>query len=577
MPKIESEKLPIWTEGSRYIKGEEARKINIEAFKAFAEALKTSLGPNGLDKILMKIHGPRPQDVDTAISNYGAKIIKAAQVEHPIAKFITKVVEAQEEEVGDGTKSVIIIAGELLRKAEELLKMGIHPTVIIKGYKKALEEVFEILKEITISVDINKDNDVLKRVAISTMNNKTVEGSEQTLADMTIKAVKQVAEKVNGEKWRVNLDNIGLTRREGGGVSDTKIINGLIIDKEVSYKQMPKRIKNCKILLINKKMDALFFRHSEARYTKLVITKLGQREDFANEQRDIIEEIVEKFAETGANVIFCQQQIDNVFYQPLFKRGIAAIEQTLLDDMERLVKATGARVIQDIFDLKPEDLGKAELFERRKVGNEEVIFIEGVEDPKAIGILVRGGIDIVAREVSRIIKNGLNAVKNVIENPFVVVGGGAVELELSKRLRSHAYKFDKREQLAVKKFAESLECIPEALAKNAGFDAQELLANLKMEHKNGKANIGFDCLRGTIGDVGGENGIFEPLGVKKQILLGAFEAATTVLRIDRIFVERQGPGGPLYFGDKKRGQKEMEEKLPDLQQFIERKQENMNI
>lgn len=563
MSKIQNDRTPVWTEGSKYIKGEEARKINIEAFKAFAEALKTSLGPDGLDKILMTIHGPRPQDVDTVISNYGAEIIKSVHVEHPIAKFITKVVEAQEEEVGDGTKSVIIIAGELLRKAEELLKMGIHPTMIIKGYKKALEEVFKILKEIAIFVDINKDNNVLKRVAISTMNNKTIEGSEQTLADMIIKAVKQVAEKVNGEKWKVDLDNIGLVRKEGGGISDTKIINGLILDKQVVYKQMPKRIKNCKILLINKKLDALFFRRSEARATKLVITKLGQREDFANQQRNIIEEIVDKFAETGANVIFCQQQIDYVFYQPLFKRGIAAIENTLLYDMERLVKATGARVIQDLFDLTPEDLGEAELFERRKVGDEELIFIEGVEDPKAIGILVRGGIDDVAREVSRIITNGLNVVKNVVENPFVVVGGGAVELELSKRLRSHAYKYDKREQLAVKKFAESLECIPEALTKNAGFDAQELLANLKMEHKNGKANIGFDCLRGTIGDVGGENGIFEPLNVKKQILLGAFEAATTVLRIDRIFVGRQGPGGPLYVGDKKRAQKEMEENFPE--------------
>ncbi len=563
MTRIQSDRIQVWTEGSRYIKGKEARKINIEAFKAFAEALKTSLGPDGLDKILMTIYGSRTQDVDIAISNYGAKIIKSVHVEHPIAKFITKVVEAQEEEVGDGTKSVIIVTGELLRKAEELLEMGIHPTVILKGYKKALEEVFEILKEIAIFVDIIKDNDVLKRVAISTMNSKTIEGSEQTLADMVIKAVKQVAEKVNGGKWKVDLDNIGLIRKEGGGVSDTKIVNGLILDKQVIYEQMPKRIKNCRILLINNNLDALFFRRSEARATKLVITKLGQREDFASQQRNIIEEIVDKFAETGANVIFCQQKIDQVFYQPLFKRGIVAVENTLIDDMERLVKATGARVIQDIFDLRPEDLGEAELFERCKVGDKEMIFIEGVEDSKAIGILVRGGVDDVAREVNRIIKNGLNAVKNLIETPFVVVGGGAVELELSKRLRSHAYKFDKREQLAVKKFAESLECIPEALVKNAGLDAQELLTNLKMEHKNGKVNIGFDCLRSNIGDVGGKNGIFEPLSVKKQILQGAFEAATTVLRIDRIFVERQGPGGPLYVGDKKRAQKKMEEKFPE--------------
>ena len=515
-------------EGTQRESGKDAQKKNIEVAKAIADAVRTTLGPKGMDKMLVDSLG------DIVITNDGATILKEIDVEHPTAKMMVEVAKSQDSEVGDGTTTAVVLAGELLKSAEELLDQNVHPTVITNGYHLAAEKALEILPQLGIKVD---NDEILKEIAMTAMTGKNVGDAKEYLADLAVKAVKAVGEKVN-DKIRVDVDNIKVEKKQGGGITDTELIDGIVLDKEKVHPRMPKRIENAKIALINTGFEVKKTEIS----AKIQITDPSQIQEFLNQEAEEIKKMVEKVREVGANVVLCQKAIDDLAQHYMAKYGIYAVRRIKKSDMEKLAKATGAKIVTNLDDFSPEDLGYAKVVEERKIGEDNMTFITGCKNPKSVSILIRGGTEHVVDEVERAIHDALKVVGVALEDGIAVPGGGATEIELAMKLREYAPSVGGREQLAIEKFADSLEIIPRTLAENAGMDAIDIMMKLKAEHQKETKYVGVDVLDGKIANMV-EKKVIEPLRVKKQAIEGATEAATMILRIDDVIAAKGGEKG----------------------------------
>jgi thermosome len=511
----------ILKEGTQRSRGRDAQSSNIMVAKIIAESMRTSLGPRGMDKMLVDSFG------DVVITNDGATILKEMDVEHPVAKMLVEVAKAQDSEVGDGTTTAVVLAGELLAKAEELIEKEVHPTVIIDGYRKAAVKALEILDEISHPVSPN-DRDMLIKVAKTSIASKLVSEEADYLSNLAVDAVLKIAEKVDG-KWEVDLDNILLVKKSGQSLRDTKLIEGIVLDKEVVHPDMPKIVRNAKIAILDAPLEI----EKTEFDAKLHIETPEQMKAFMKQEEDMLREMVNKVISVGANVVICQKGIDDLAQYFLAKAGILAVRRVKKSDMDKLAKATNGRVISRIDDLTPEDLGRAALVEERRVGEDKMVFIEGCENPKSITILIRGGTQRIVDEAERSLKDAINVVKDVIVEGKVVAGGGAPEIEVAMRLRDYANTLAGKEQLAVNKFAEALEIVPSQLAENAGMDPIETIVNLTSEHKKGNKWAGVDVFNAKIADMF-KRDVVEPLLVKKQTIKSAVEAASMILKIDDI-------------------------------------------
>ncbi|MEM2083516.1 MAG: thermosome subunit beta [Nitrososphaerota archaeon] len=526
----------ILREGTRRTRGREAQSANIMVAKIISETLKSSLGPKGMDKMLVDSFG------DVVITNDGATILSEMDVEHPTAKMLVETAKAQDEEVGDGTTSVVVVAGELLAKAEELIDKEVHPSLIIEGYRKAATKALEILDEISIPVKPT-DRKILEKIAKTSLASKMVSEESEYLSKLAVDAVLRVAEK-RDDKYYVDLDDIKIEKKEGESLHDTKIIDGIVLDKEVVHPDMPKRIENAKIALLDASLEI----EKTEFDAKLNIESPEQMRAFMKQEEDMLRDMVNKIIESGANVVLCQKGIDDMAQYFLAKKGIMAVRRIKKSDIDKIAKATGARIISRIEDLNPSDLGKAKLIEERRVGEDKMVFIEGCENPKSITILIRGGTKRIVDEAERSLKDAINVAKDVIIEGKIVAGGGAPEAEVALKLRDFAKSLSGKEQLAIEKFAEALEVIPAQLSENAGMDPIEALLTLNAKHKDGQKWAGIDVLNGKISDMY-KLEILEPTLVKKQIIKSAVEAASMILKIDDVIaaskLETKGPGkGP---------------------------------
>jgi len=524
VPQYEPTGIPviILKEGTSRTAGRDALRANIMAAVTVSEIIRTTYGPRGMDKMLVDALG------DITITNDGATILDKMDVQHPAAKMLVQIAKGQDEEVGDGTKTAVIIAGELLKNAEELIEKGIHPTVIVSGYKRALEYATEIAYKISEPIDIN-DEGLLKKIAMSALTSKAVHGAREHLADMAVKAVKQIAEK-RGDKWYVDLDSVQIIKKHGASLLDSKLVYGVVLDKEVVHPAMPRRVEKAKIALIDAPLEV----EKPELDAEIRIMDPLQMRKFLEEKENILRDMVGKIAGVGANVVICQKGIDDVAQHYLAKKGILAVRRVKRSDMEKLEKATGGRIVTSVRDLTEKDLGYAELVEERRVGNDKMVFIEGCKNPKAVTILLRGANDMLLDEVERSINDALHAARNILREPKVVPGGGAVEIELAIRLRKWAETIGGKEQLAVLAFADALEDIPAVLAQTAGMDTLEAIMELRKLHADGKVSAGIDVLNGKIRDDMLSINVMEPAIVKKQVLKSATEAATTILKIDDV-------------------------------------------
>ena len=498
---------------SRYL-GRDAQRMNILAGKILAETVRTTLGPKGMDKMLVDSLG------DIVVTNDGVTILKEMDIEHPAAKMLVEVAKTQEDEVGDGTTTAVIIAGELLKKAENLLEMEIHPTIIAMGYRQAAEKAQEILDDIAIDAS---DRDTLMKVAMTAMTGKGTEKAREPLAELIVDAVKQVEE--DGE---VEKDHIKIEKKEGAAVDDSTLVQGVIIDKERVHPGMPKKVENAKIALLNCPIEV---KETEVD-AEIRITDPSQMQAFIEQEEQMIRDMVNSIVDTGANVLFCQKGIDDLAQHYLAKAGVLAVRRVKKSDMEKLSKATGAIIVTNIEDLSPEDLGEAGVVSEKKISGEEMIFVEECKEPKAVTILVRGSTEHVVSEVERAIEDAIGVVAATVEDGKVVAGGGAPEIEIAKRLKDYADSISGREQLAVSAFAEALEIVPKTLAENAGLDSIDVLVDLRAAHEE-SLYMGIDVFDGNIVDMK-EAGVIEPHRVKKQAIQSAAEAAEMILRIDDV-------------------------------------------
>jgi thermosome len=512
----------ILKEGTARSRGREAQRNNIMAARVIAEAVRTTLGPRGMDKMLVDSLG------DITITNDGAAILKEIEVEHPAAKMMVEVAKTQDDMVGDGTTTAVVLAGELLKKAEELLDQNIHPTVIVSGYRKAAQKAAEILEKISMTVDIN-DKETLKKVALTSMGSKAVGTAREHLAEIAIEAVKQIAEK-RGESWIADIDNVQVIKKEGKSLHDTELVRGIILDKEVVHAGMPKRVEKARIALLNCPLEIEKTEFS----AEIRIRDPLQMKAFLDKETDMLRGMVEKIKRAGANVVICQKGIDDMAQHFLAKEGILAVRRAKESDMEKLAKATGGRIVTNLDDLKPEDLGYAELVEERKIGDDKMVFIEGCRDPRSVSILIRAGLERMVDEAERAMHDALSVVSDVIEKNKVVPGGGAVEAELAKELRRYAAQIGGREQLAIEAFAEALEIIPKTLAENAGLEPIDIMVELRSAHEKTDGHVyGVDVFSGKVVNMY-EKGVIEPLIVKEQAIKSATEAASMILRIDDV-------------------------------------------
>ncbi|RLF15427.1 MAG: thermosome subunit [Thermoprotei archaeon] len=512
----------ILKEGTSRTVGRDAQRANIMAVRVIAEAVKTSLGPMGMDKMLVSSFG------DVTVTNDGATILKEMDIQHPAAKMMVEVAKAQDAEVGDGTTTAVVLTGELLKNAEELLDQDIHATVIMDGYRKAMNKALEILDEIAKPVEPT-DKDILKKVALTTLSGKAaVAAAKDLLADLAVEAILQVAKKVDS-KYQVDVDDVKVEKKRGESLAETQLVKGIVIDKEVVHPGMPKRIEKAKIALLECPLEI----EKTEITAKIRISTPEQMKAFLDEEIKILRNMVDKIASVGANVVLCEKGIDDAAQHFLAKKGILAARRIKHSDMEKLAKATGARIVTSIDDLKPSDLGEAELVEERKIADEKMIFVEGCKNPKAVSILVRGSSDMMIKEAERSVHDALCVVRNVVQEPKILPGGGAVEVEVALRLKDWARGLPGREQLAALKFAEALEAIPTILAENAGLDPIDIMVKLRAEHEKGNMSAGINVKEGTVADMYSLN-VIEPLLVKKQVIKSATEAAVMILKIDDI-------------------------------------------
>ncbi|MEM5815224.1 MAG: thermosome subunit beta [Candidatus Aenigmatarchaeota archaeon] len=519
--QIGGQPVLILPEGTLRSTGKDAQRNNIAAAKAVADIVRTTLGPKGMDKMLVDSIG------DITITNDGVTILEEMEVEHPAAKMMVEVAKTQNEEVGDGTTTAVVIAGELLKRAESLLDQEIHPTVIVKGYQLAKEEALRVLEEIAEPIDI-KDEETLKKVVVTAMSGKTGKEAAPKLAEIIVNAVKTVVEDKNGKLY-VNKDNIKRVKKHGASALETELINGVVIDKEFVHPQMLKVVKNAKIALLDCPLEI----EKTETDAQIRITSPEQLQAFLQQEQRMIKEMVEKIAKSGANVVITEKGIDDLAQHYLAKKGIVACRRVKRSDLEALAKATGGRIVSNLDDLTEKDLGFAEIVEEKKVGGEAMTFVKGCKNPKAVTILVRGSTDHVVDEIDRNVEDGIGALVSALESGKIVPGAGAVEAELARRIREFAEKFSGREQLAIQEFANALEIIPRTLAENAGLDPIDILVELRAAHEHGKTRDGIDVFEGKIKDAL-EMGVIEPLKVKTQAIKSAAEAAEMILRIDDV-------------------------------------------
>ena len=518
-------------EGTSQSRGRDAQRNNIRAAKLIAEIIQTSLGPRGMDKMLVDSLG------DITITNDGATILKEIDVQHPAAKMMVEVAKATDSEVGDGTTSAVVLAGALLEKAESLIDDEIHPVIIADGYKKASKKAMEFLSEITINVE-SKDKETLEKIANTSMQTKLVSIEATDLAKLVVDAVLKVIEEKN-DIFKVNLDNIKIEKKAGGSISDSELISGIILDKEIVHSGMPRRIENAKIALIS---DALEIKKTEFE-AKLNISSPNQIKSFMEEESQILKDMVNKIKSTGANVVLCQKGIDDIIQHYLSKEGMLAVRRIKESDMTKLAKATGGRIVGRVDDLNDVELGLAANVEERRVEEDNWVFIEGCKNPKAISILLRGGTQRVIDEADRSMHDALMVVKDVIEKPKIVYGGGAPESFIALKLREWSKTLSGREQLAVEKFADALESIPLALARNAGMNPIDTITQLRSKQSTGERFTGVDVINGTIADFE-KLRIMEPIKVKEQIIKSATETANMILRIDNVVASSRSSTPP---------------------------------
>jgi thermosome len=508
-------------EGSNRSRGREAQHANITAAKIVAESVRSALGPKGMDKMLVDSFG------DVTITSDGRTILDEMDIQHPAAKMLVEVAKTQDNEAGDGTTSAVIIAGELLNKAEELIDKNIHPTVIIDGYKKAAEKALETLERIAIKVDL-KTPEYLKKAAATSMAGKLVAEYREYFGDLAVKAMLEVAEK-EVKTWKVDIDNVKVEKKTGESLSDTSLINGIVLDKEIVHSGMPKRVEKAKIALLDASMEI----EKTEFDAKINIESPDQIEAFLDQEEAMLKDMAEKIVKAGANVVICQKGIDDVAQHFLSKKGVIAIRRAKKSDMEKLAKATGGKIVTKLDDITSADLGYAGLVEERRIGDDKMTFIEDCKNPQAVTILIRGGTERLIAEAERSFHDALCVIRDIIEEPAVVAGGSAPELEMSSALRKYAGTLPGREQLAVEIYAEALETVAVALTENAGLEPIDVLSELRARHEKGETWTGIEAREGKIQDMA-KAGVFEPITVKKQIIKSATEAATMILKIDDV-------------------------------------------
>ena len=531
-------------EGTKREKGRGALSNNISAAKAIADAVRSTLGPRGLDKMLVDSMG------DVVVTNDGVTILKEMDVEHPAAKMLVEVAKTQDQEAGDGTTTAVILTGELLKRAESLIEQNIHPTIISQGYRLASQKALEMLDQIAQPIKI-EDHAMLKDIAETAMGSKSVSFNRELLGEISVKAVTSVAEKKDG-RYSVDLDNIQLIKKQGGAISDTQLIEGVIVDKEKVHSGMPTLVTNPKIALLD---AALEIKKTEID-AKIEINDPTQLNAFLAEEENMLRRMVDQVKKSGANVVFCQKGIDDLAQHFLAKEGIYGVRRVKKSDMDKLAKATGANVVSKVSELTAEDIGTAGTVEERKIGEDSLTFVTGAKKAKAVSILIRGGTEHVLDEIERSVDDALNVVAVAVEDGKYVYGGGATASELALQLRDHAAKVGGREQIAFESFAESLETIPRTLAENAGLDPIDILIELRKSHKAGKKSAGVNVRAGKIDDMSGLK-VIEPIRVGRQAIESATDAAVMILRIDDVIASKSspppsggagGPGGPGGMG-----------------------------
>jgi thermosome len=529
----------ILKEGSSRSRGRDAQRSNMTAAQTVAEVVKSTLGPRGMDKMLVDSLG------DVTVTNDGATVLDEIDVQNPAAKMMVEVAKTQDDEVGDGTTTAVVIAGELLKRAEALLDDEVHPTVIVAGYKKAERKTMEILDEVSVPVEPD-DKATLKKVAMTAMHSKGLGTAREHFADISIEAVRLVAEK-RGTDWTADIDNVQITKKEGKSLLDTQLIKGIIVDKEVVHPGMPKQAKNARIALLD---CALEIEKTEIS-AEIRINDPTQMKAFLDEETKMMKDMVDKIKAAKSDVVLCQKGIDDTAQHFLAKEGILAVRRIKKSDMDKLARATGGKIVTNLEDLNESDLGAAGLVEERKLGDDKMVFIEGCKNPRSVAVLIRAGLERLVDEAERALNDSLSVVADVITKNKVVVGGGAVEAEVAKRLREYAIKVGGREQLAIEAFADSIEIVPRTLAENAGLDPIDIMVALRSAHERKDGLwMGVDVFKGGVKDMQ-KIGVLEPLKVKEQAVKSATEAASMILRIDDVIAAakppptppRGGPGG----------------------------------
>jgi len=527
----------ILKEGSQRTTGKEAQRNNILAAKVITETIKTTLGPQGMDKMLVSGMG------DVVITNDGATILKEMDVQHPAAKMLVEVAKSQDSEVGDGTTTVVVLAGELLTKAEKLLEQEVHPTVIVEGYKKASRKALEILQNLSINIQPD-DEKTLKLIAMTSISTKATVGTSEHLGTLATKAISQIMEERDG-KTTADIDRIKVLKKKGESMDQSELIKGIVVDKEISHPQMPKQVKNAKIALLNAKLEI----EKTEFDAKININSPDQMKGFLDEEESMLREMTEKVAKSGANVIFCEKGIDDMALHFLARKNIMAIKNVSSGDMEKLAKATGGTIQASTKDIPPEGLGEAKLVEEVKIGDDKMVFVRDCKDPHSVTVMIRGGSEHVVDEAERSFHDALCVVRNAVEDGKIVAGGGAPEAETAKQLRDYALKVGGREQLAIEAYAEALETIPLIIAENSGLDPIDIMVELRSKHAHPENKwFGVQVKTGKIADMLTDN-VIEPLRVKQQAVKSATEAACMLLRIDDILSskgtrESGPPGGP---------------------------------
>ncbi len=530
-------------EDTERTRGRDAQRNNIMAATVIAEAVRSALGPRGMDKMLVDSFG------DVTVTNDGATILKEMDVAHPAAKMVIEVAKTVDSEVGDGTTTAVVLTGELLRRAEELLDQKIHPTTIISGYRRAADKAISVIGEIAESLDPASPEykKMLKDIARTAMSSKFVTTSKDYLADIVVDAMLSVVKELQPDE-KIDLENIPRQKQHGMDVERTELVRGIVLDKEVVHPGMPKRVEDAKIALLECSLEITKTEFS----AKISITDPQSMQSFLNEEERMLKAMVDKIVEAGANVVICQKGIDDVAQHYLAKHGILAVRRIKKSDVERLHKTTGASIVSKIQNLTRADIGKAKLVEERQIGEDKMVFVEGTPKSSVVTILVRGGTEHVVDELDRTLNDALNAVRDVVIHPYIVYGGGAIESEIAARLKEYASTLEGREQYAVSAFAESIESLPAALAENAGFDPIDMLVSLRAAHTDGKTTFGIDIEKGKTVDMK-KTRIIEPAAVKRQVILSAAEASQMILKIDDVISSKGGKGPAPPKGDEGAG------------------------